>query len=213
MASHTRFLTVPSIAALSQTLPERLIEQTTPWSAISFWNCSLVYWANSSGRRNGSTGVAMIKWKRRSDRSGRAPLPSPGRPPVGGRNELRRFWAAIASGLSSEDAAARAQIPQAVGARLFRKAGGMPPALFGPLAKPPSGRYLHLPNVRRLRSCGRKAAMYARWRVGSDEQHQRSPGSCGATPPPAVAVWNIARRQRSGMPSDQPVDQNRHGLC
>jgi XTP/dITP diphosphohydrolase len=29
--------------ALSQTLPERLIEQTTPWSAISFWNCSLVY--------------------------------------------------------------------------------------------------------------------------------------------------------------------------
>ena len=84
----------------------------------------------------------MIKWKRRSDRSGRAPLLSPGRPPVAGRNELRRFWAAIASGLSSEDAAAGAQIPQAVGARLFRKAGGMPPALFGPLAKPPSGRYL-----------------------------------------------------------------------
>jgi len=41
-----------SIAALSQTLPERLIEQTTPWSAISFWNCSLVYWADSNGRRN-----------------------------------------------------------------------------------------------------------------------------------------------------------------
>jgi hypothetical protein len=33
-----------SIAALSQTLPERLIEQTTPLSAISRWNCSLVYW-------------------------------------------------------------------------------------------------------------------------------------------------------------------------
>jgi hypothetical protein len=32
-----------SIAALSQTLPERLIEQTTPWSAINRWNCSLVY--------------------------------------------------------------------------------------------------------------------------------------------------------------------------
>src|SRR5438067_13512783 len=31
-----------SIAALSQTLPERLIEQTTPWSAINRWNCSLV---------------------------------------------------------------------------------------------------------------------------------------------------------------------------
>src|SRR6185503_19381370 len=33
-----------SIAALSQTLPERLIEQVTPLSAISGWNCSLVYW-------------------------------------------------------------------------------------------------------------------------------------------------------------------------
>jgi hypothetical protein len=33
-----------SIAALSQTLPDRLIEQTTPLSAISRWNCSLVYW-------------------------------------------------------------------------------------------------------------------------------------------------------------------------
>jgi len=33
-----------SIAELSQTLPERLIEQITPLSAMSRWNCSLVYW-------------------------------------------------------------------------------------------------------------------------------------------------------------------------
>ena len=33
-----------SIAALSQTLPDRLIEQVTPLSAISRWNFSLVYW-------------------------------------------------------------------------------------------------------------------------------------------------------------------------
>jgi hypothetical protein len=33
-----------SIAALFQTLPERLMEQVTPWSAISRWNGSLVYW-------------------------------------------------------------------------------------------------------------------------------------------------------------------------
>ena len=84
----------------------------------------------------------MSKWKRRSDRSGRAPLPSPGRPPVAGREEQRTFWAAIAAGLSSEDAAAAASVPQAVGARWFRKAGGMPPAMFGRLAKPLSGRYL-----------------------------------------------------------------------
>src|SRR4030081_1008717 len=80
--------------------------------------------------------------RRRSDRSGRAPLPSSGRPPVAGRDELRRFWAAIALGLSSEDAAAGANVPQAVGARWFRKAGGMPPAMFGTAARPLSGRYL-----------------------------------------------------------------------
>jgi hypothetical protein len=46
--------------------------------------------------------------KRRSDRSGRAPLPSPGRPPVADRDERRRFWAAIAAGMASEDAAVEA---------------------------------------------------------------------------------------------------------
>src|SRR5580704_4602942 len=64
--------------------------------------------------------------RRRSDRSGRAPLPSPGRPPVAGRNERRRFWAAVAAGLASEDAAIEAGVSQAVGTRWFRKAGGMP---------------------------------------------------------------------------------------
>jgi len=33
-----------SMAALSQTLPERLMLQTIPLSAISRWNCSLLYW-------------------------------------------------------------------------------------------------------------------------------------------------------------------------
>src|ERR1700722_3716615 len=32
------------MAALSHTFPERLIEQSTPLSAIRRWNCSLVYW-------------------------------------------------------------------------------------------------------------------------------------------------------------------------
>jgi hypothetical protein len=32
-----------SIAALSQTLPDRLTLQAMPLSAISRWNCSLVY--------------------------------------------------------------------------------------------------------------------------------------------------------------------------
>ena len=84
----------------------------------------------------------MTGRRRRSDRSGRAPLSSPGRPVVAGRDQQRRFWAAIVAGMASEDAAIQAGMSQAVGTRLFRKAGGMPPAMFRPSAKPLSGRYL-----------------------------------------------------------------------
>src|SRR5215218_1576456 len=82
--------------------------------------------------------------KRRSDRSGRAPLPSPGRPPAAGRDERSRFWSAIAVGMSSEDAAVEAGVSQPVGTRWFRQAGGMPPAMFRSSAQPLSGRYLSL---------------------------------------------------------------------
>src|SRR6202051_3470481 len=44
--------------------------------------------------------------------------------------------------MASEDAALRAGMSQAVGTRMFRKAGGMPPAMFRSSAKPLSGRYL-----------------------------------------------------------------------
>jgi hypothetical protein len=46
------------MAALSHTLPERLIEQTTPCSAISRWNCSLVYWAAAVGMMQQRIGLA-----------------------------------------------------------------------------------------------------------------------------------------------------------
>src|SRR5271154_679803 len=80
--------------------------------------------------------------KRRSQRSGRAPLRSLGRPLVPERSELQRFWLGIAQGMTSEEAALAAGMSQPVGTRMFRKAGGMPPAMFRSSAKPPSGRYL-----------------------------------------------------------------------
>jgi IS30 family transposase len=80
--------------------------------------------------------------RRRSDRSGRGVLRSPGRPGVARREDRRRFWTAIAAGQSSEDAALCAGVSPAGGARWFREAGGMPPATLAPAAKPPSGRYL-----------------------------------------------------------------------
>jgi hypothetical protein len=47
-----------SIAALSHTLPDRLIEQTTPLSAIRRWNCSLVYWLPRS-ECSGASGLPL----------------------------------------------------------------------------------------------------------------------------------------------------------
>jgi IS30 family transposase len=78
----------------------------------------------------------------RRKRSTRARLGSLGRPSVAGRAEQELFWRAIASGLSIEAAALKAGVSEVIGSRLFRKAGGMPPAKFRPSAKPPSGRYL-----------------------------------------------------------------------
>src|SRR3954447_6457601 len=132
-----------SMGALSKQLPRRLIDGWTPCRSSTARYGPAAYWAESSGRRNTLTeAVAMERRKRRSDRSGRAPLWSPGRPPVAGREERRRFWAAIAAGLASEDAAAASDAPPALGTRWFRKAGGMPPAMLRPSAKPLSGRHL-----------------------------------------------------------------------
>jgi IS30 family transposase len=80
----------------------------------------------------------------RKKRSTRGRLGSMGRPPVAGRAEQELFWRGIAAGLNSENAALSAGLSEAVGPRLFRKTGGMPPAMFRSSAKPLSGRYLSL---------------------------------------------------------------------
>jgi transposase len=63
---------------------------------------------------------------------------SPGRPPVARREHRQRFWAAIARGLSSGDAAVEAGVSLAVGVRWFREGGGMASVTQALL----SGRYL-----------------------------------------------------------------------
>jgi IS30 family transposase len=80
----------------------------------------------------------MGRRRRASDRADRAPMRSPGRPPAGRREHRVRFWAAIARGLCSEDAAVEAGVSAAVGVRWFREGGGMPSVTLDPL----SGRYL-----------------------------------------------------------------------
>src|SRR5215208_7337689 len=111
-------------------------------------------------------GVAMGTRKRRSDRAGRGVLWSPGRPGVARREDRRRFWAAIAAGLASEEAARRAGVSPAVGTRWFREAGGMPPAALAPSSKPLCGRYLSFAERKEIALCraqGQGVREVARW--------------------------------------------------
>src|SRR6476646_2228984 len=98
-------------------------------------------------------GVEMSNRKRSSDWAGRGVLRSPGRPGVARREDRRRFWAAIAAGLASEDAACRVGVSPAVGTRWFREAGGMPPAALAPSSKPLCGRYLSFAEREEIALC------------------------------------------------------------
>lgn len=70
--------------------------------------------------------------------TGRAPMRSPGRPGVS-RDVQRLFWARIAKGSTSEDAAVDCGVSAVVGTRWFRENGGMPQ-----ISLTVSGRYLSL---------------------------------------------------------------------
>src|SRR5712671_2357617 len=77
----------------------------TPASRQRPPNASDVYWAESTGRRNTTGRNVAMAGRRRSDRALRDKLRSPGRPGMARREDRLRFWALIAAGLSSEDAA------------------------------------------------------------------------------------------------------------
>jgi IS30 family transposase len=152
----------------------------------------------------------MNRRKRRSDRSGRKPLPSAGRPPVAGRREQKRFWVAIAAGSSSEDAAASAGVPQAVGARWFRKAGGIVPAMFMPSAKPSSGRYLSFAEreeiaLMRAQGCSMQEAARRLGRAAStvsrELRRNASTRSGGLEYRATAAQWHAERSARRPKPA------------
>jgi len=64
------------------------------------------------------------------------------RPGMARREDRLRFWALIAAGLSSEDAAIGAGCRRRSGPVGFGRLGGMPSSTFAPSSKPLSGRYL-----------------------------------------------------------------------
>ena len=147
----------------------------------------------------------MTVRRRRSDRSGRSKLHSPGRPDSARREELVRFWAAIATGRSSEDAARDAGVSPPVGSRWFRRSGGMPPSHLSQSAKPLSGRYLSFEErLRRLLFCAPREEAYVILLAGWSEHRRRSPARCGATRRPEAVAWTTEQRRRSGMLIDPP---------
>lgn len=76
--------------------------------------------------------------KQKQVRAYRGQIPSPGRPTVAWREDRVRFWAAVATGVLTDDAAKAAGVSSPVGYRWFRHAGGVNPRLPATV----SGRYL-----------------------------------------------------------------------
>ena len=76
--------------------------------------------------------------RQRQVREYRGQIPSPGRPTVAWREDRMRFWAAIATGVLTDEASEAAGVSAPVGYRWFRHAGGVNPQLSTTV----SGRYL-----------------------------------------------------------------------
>ena len=152
--------------------------------------------------------------RRRSDRPGRGALRSPGRPSVARREDRRRFWAAIAAGRASEDAAVDAGVSPAVGVRWFRQAGGMPPSHLSRSSKPLSGRSLSFTEreeLALLRAQGHGVREVAR-RLGrapstiSRELRRNATHGGGLEYRATTAQWHADRSARRPKPAKLAVN-------
>jgi IS30 family transposase len=130
---------------------------------------------------------------------------SPGRPSVARREHRQRFWAAIAEGLSSEDAAVAAGVSPAVGVRWFREGGGMPSISRAPL----SGRYLSFAEreeiaILNARGCGpceiaRRLGRSAST-ISRELRRNAATRSGGLEYRATTAQWHADRRARRPKP-------------
>jgi IS30 family transposase len=131
---------------------------------------------------------------------------SPGRPPAGRKEHRQRFWAAIARGVSSEEAAAEAGVSVAVGVRWFREGGGMPSVALGPS----SGRYLSFAEreeiaVLRARDAGVREIARAIGRspstISRELRRNAATRSGGLEYRASTAQWHADRRSRRPKPA------------
>ena len=134
-----------------------------------------------------------------SDRAGRAAVRWPGRPSLAWREHRQRFWAAIASGLSSEQAAVAAGVSPAIGVRWFREGGGMRSVSRAPL----SGRYLLFAEreeiaILRAKGCGVREIARRLGRSAStiSRELRRNAVTRGGEYRATRAQWHAERRAR-----------------
>jgi IS30 family transposase len=145
---------------------------------------------------------AVRKTNRQKDvRIYRGQIPSPGAPTVAWREDRVRFWAAIARGVKTEDAAVEAGVSSPVAYRWFRHAGGVNPCL------PPtvSGRYLSFAerediSMWQVQKVGvREIARRLKRSPSTISRELRRNSSSRAYPPvyrASVAQWHAERRAR-----------------
>jgi hypothetical protein len=132
--------------------------------------------------------------KRASARVLREPMRSPGRPPVGRREDRVVFWLAIADGMTTVDAARLAGVSDAVGVRWFREGGGMPTVTLAPL----SGRYLSFAEREEI-------ALLRAEKLGVREIARRV-GSCAVDDLPRAATERGHSQRLADLPGvDRPM--------
>jgi hypothetical protein len=145
--------------------------------------------------------VATMRERQREVQLYRGQVPSPGRPTVAWREDRARFWAAIARGATTEDAAVDAGVSSPVGFRWFRHAGGVNPCL------PPtvSGRYLSFAereDIALLRAKGLGVRDIARRvnrhpsTISRELRRNASTRTRRLDYKPSIAQWHAERRAR-----------------
>jgi transposase, IS30 family len=139
--------------------------------------------------------------KQKQVRAYRGQIPSPGRPTVAWREDRVRFWAAIATGVLTDEASEAAGVSAPVGYRWFRHAGGVNPRLSTTV----SGRYLSFverEDIALLRARGLGVREIAR-RLGRDAstisrelRRNASTRSYDVEYKASTAQWHSERRAR-----------------
>ncbi len=131
----------------------------------------------------------------------RGQVPSPGRPTVAWRDDRVRFWAAVARGLKTEDAASEAGVSSPVAFRWFRHAGGVNPCLSSEV----SGRFLAFSereDIAVLRAQGLGVREIARRlnrnpsTISRELRRNASTRTWRLEYKPSIAQWHAERRAR-----------------